>query len=100
MQGEFLFSDMGDSPGGFARKSDFFTKPEPPKEPPPAPLSRRKAVDGAKREKAAPDVLTVTQFVRVIKLALKEKIPSKVVLSGEISNCKHHNFRSNSLIDR
>ena len=70
-QGEFEFSDSA--------------KPAPatPVTPPPA-----KSKVAAK--KPVPDIFSVTQLTRLIKLTLSQNLPGKILLSGEISNYKHH----------
>lgn len=37
-----------------------------------------------------PRILTVTQVTRLIKKTLNEHLPGKILLQGEMSNCKHH----------
>lgn len=41
-------------------------------------------------KKPVPDIFTVTQLTRLIKLTLSQNLPGKILLSGEISNYKHH----------
>ena len=46
----------------------------------------KKKVDPVK----TPRILTVTQVTRLIKKAINEQLPDKLLLQGEISNFKHH----------
>ncbi len=53
--------------------------------------STKKATKPAsKKRKAATTVYTVSALNRLIKFALSDHLPGKIVLSGEISNCKLH----------
>ncbi|MCP4711482.1 MAG: exodeoxyribonuclease VII large subunit [Planctomycetes bacterium] len=70
-QGEFEFSDS--------------TKKAPAKPVTPPPVKPKVAA-----KKPVPDIFTVTQLTRLIKLTLSQNLPGKILLSGEISNFKRH----------
>ena len=83
-QGEFRFSDPPPGPQSFKRSADFFSpdsdktsQDQPPSAPPPqsTPLP-------------TPEIVSVTQLTRLIKLTLSDRLPAKIILEAEISNFK------------
>jgi len=81
-QGNFNFSDHRDNTGGFNRSPDFFAGPCDPK----PPSDKPSPVVPVKKDV----VYTVTQLTRLIKHVLGDYLPGKIILAGEISNCKYH----------
>jgi len=83
-QGSFSFSDSNQKTGRLSYQSDFFDKKKP---------ARKSSAVQSHQIAATPKVRTVysvTQITRMIKLTLNENLPGKIVLAGEISNCKPH----------
>jgi exodeoxyribonuclease VII large subunit len=82
-QGKFNFSDYHNrDAGGFNRSPDFFVRPsdsKPQSDKPSPAVSVKKDT-----------VYTVTQLTRLIKHTLSDYLPGKIILAGEISNCKYH----------
>ena len=54
------------------------------------PVSSPPARTETTTQKPLPDIFTVTQLTRLIKLTLSQHLPDKILVSGEISNYKHH----------
>jgi exodeoxyribonuclease VII large subunit len=89
IQGELPFFNFDGKPKGFSRQPDFF---DPKKSDIAAQPSATSPQESDKKATAnlLPDVYSVTQLTRMIRLALNEHLPAKIVLAGEISNCKLH----------
>jgi exodeoxyribonuclease VII large subunit len=83
-QGSFSFSDSDHKTDRLSYQTDFFDKKKP---------ARKDSAAKSHQLTAAPKagtVYSVTQITRMIKLTLNEHLPGRIVLTGEISNCKPH----------
>ncbi|MBI9017856.1 MAG: exodeoxyribonuclease VII large subunit [Phycisphaerae bacterium] len=74
-QKQFDFGN--DKSKSFTRKDDFFNSTKPQQKPVPA-------------IKKGPTVISVTQATRLLKHVINENMPSRIMVSGEISNFKPH----------
>lgn len=81
-QSEFLFSDAQCGPEPQSPTG----RPGNGKAPKPARRAKARRADA----NLLPSVFSVTQVTRLIKNVLNEYMPAKVVVEGEISNCKMH----------
>ncbi len=90
-QDGFLFPD-DENALPFKRQEDFF-QPQKAKKKSPSVKKKKTPQPAPTKEppkSVSPPSYSVTQLARLIKLTLKEYLPGKITLTGEISNCKLH----------